>query len=88
MDIGWMLDGWLQKAELKPTQPSLAGAWLSLATLKPFHQRILSTILLLFDVMMLEACHKVNELVTNGVSWRSDVSRTHSAGPHIQAKLS
>ena len=28
---GWMLDGWLEKAELKPTQPSLAGAWLSLA---------------------------------------------------------
>ena len=27
----WMLDGWLEKAELKPTQPSLAGAWLSLA---------------------------------------------------------
>ena len=27
-----MLDGWLEKAELKPTQPSLAGAWLSLAT--------------------------------------------------------
>ena len=26
-----MLDGWLEKAELKPTQPSLAGAWLSLA---------------------------------------------------------
>ena len=23
--------GWLEKAELKPTQPSLAGAWLSLA---------------------------------------------------------
>ena len=32
MDVGWMLDvGWLEKAELKPTQPSLAGAWLSLA---------------------------------------------------------
>ena len=29
--VGWMLDGWLEKAELKPTQPSLAGAWLSLA---------------------------------------------------------
>ena len=30
---GWMLDvEWLEKAELKPTQPSLAGAWLSLAT--------------------------------------------------------
>ena len=29
---GWMLDvGWLEKAELKPTQPSLARAWLSLA---------------------------------------------------------
>ena len=32
---GWMLDGcwmvgWLEKAELKPTQLSLAGAWLSL----------------------------------------------------------
>ena len=26
MDVGW-----LEKAELKPTQPSLAGAWLSLA---------------------------------------------------------
>ena len=35
MDVGWMLDGWmvgwLEKAELNPTQPSLAGAWLSLA---------------------------------------------------------
>ena len=36
MDVGWMdgclMDvGWLEKAELKPTQPSLAGAWLSLA---------------------------------------------------------
>ena len=32
MDIGcWMDIGWLEKAELKPTQPSLAGAWLSLA---------------------------------------------------------
>ena len=31
LDVGWMLDGWLEKAELKPTQPSLAGAWLSLA---------------------------------------------------------
>ena len=32
---GWMLDdGWLEKAELKPTQPSLAGAWLSLAKRK------------------------------------------------------
>ena len=29
---GWMDVGWLEKAELKPTQPSLAGAWLSLAT--------------------------------------------------------
>ena len=29
--VGWMLDGWLEKAELKPTQPSLAGACLSLA---------------------------------------------------------
>ena len=33
---GWMLDGWmdvgwLEEAELKPTQPKLAGAWLSLA---------------------------------------------------------
>ena len=28
-----MLDGWLEKAELKPTQPSLAGACLSLAIL-------------------------------------------------------
>ena len=28
--VGWM-DGWLEKAEIKPTQPSLAGAWLSLA---------------------------------------------------------
>ena len=27
---GWMLNGWLEKAELKPTQPSLAGVWLSL----------------------------------------------------------
>ena len=31
LDVGWMLDGWmdgwLEKAELKPTQPSLAGAW-------------------------------------------------------------
>ena len=27
-------------------------------------------------------------LVRNSVSWRSDVSRTRSAGPHIQAKLS
>ena len=26
--------------------------------------------------------------VCSCVSWRSDVSRTHSAGPHIQAKLS
>merc|ERR1712130_592350 len=26
--------------------------------------------------------------VRNSVSWRSDVSRTRSAGPHIQAKLS
>ena len=40
MDVGWMLDGWmldvgwLEKAELKPTQPSLAGAWLSLAKRK------------------------------------------------------
>ena len=37
LDVGWMLDGWmdgwLEKAELKPTQPSLAGAWLSLAIL-------------------------------------------------------
>ena len=24
---GWMDVGWLEKAELKPTQPSLAGAW-------------------------------------------------------------
>ena len=36
MDVGWILDGWmdvgwLEKAELKPTQPILAGAWLSLA---------------------------------------------------------
>ena len=35
MDVGWLdgwMDvGWLEKAELKPTQPSLAGAWLSLA---------------------------------------------------------
>ena len=29
--VGWMDVGWLEKAELKPTQPSLAGAWLSLA---------------------------------------------------------
>ena len=28
--VGWMV-GWLEKAEIKPTQPSLAGAWLSLA---------------------------------------------------------
>ena len=28
--VGWM-DGWLEKAEIKPTQPSLAGPWLSLA---------------------------------------------------------
>ena len=28
---GWMDVGWLEEAELKPTQPSLAGAWLSLA---------------------------------------------------------
>ena len=34
MDVGWM-DGWLEKAELKPTQPSLAGAWLSLAKSSP-----------------------------------------------------
>ena len=32
MDVGWILDGWmdvgwLEKAEIKPTQPSLAGAW-------------------------------------------------------------
>ena len=33
--VGWMLDGWLEKAELKRTQPSLAGAWLSLAILAP-----------------------------------------------------
>ena len=32
--VGWMLDGWLEKAELKPTQPSLAGAWLSLAIME------------------------------------------------------
>ena len=31
---GWMDVGWLEKAELKPTQPSLAGAWLSLAKYK------------------------------------------------------
>ena len=24
--VGWM-DGWLEKAEIKPTQPSLARAW-------------------------------------------------------------
>ena len=29
--VGWLDVGWLEKAELKPTQPSLAGAWLSLA---------------------------------------------------------
>ena len=27
LDGCWMFDGWLDKAELKPTQPSLAGAW-------------------------------------------------------------
>ena len=30
LDVGWMdgwMVGWLEKAELKPTQPSLAGAW-------------------------------------------------------------
>ena len=35
MDVGWMdgcwMDGWFEKAELKQTKPSLAGAWLSLA---------------------------------------------------------
>ena len=30
----WMDVGWLEKAELKPTQPSLAGAWLSLAKIQ------------------------------------------------------
>ena len=31
LDVGYWMDvGWLEKAELKPTQPSLAGAWLSL----------------------------------------------------------
>ena len=35
MVVRWM-DGWLEKAELKPTQPSLAGAWLSLAIFLPF----------------------------------------------------
>ena len=30
----------------------------------------------------------LNVLVRNSVSWRSDVSRTRSAGPHTQAKLS
>ena len=34
MDVGWMDVGWLEKAELKPTQPSLAGAWLSLAIIE------------------------------------------------------
>ena len=39
---GWMLDvGWLEKAELKPTQPSLAGAWLSLAILIFGHKEYL-----------------------------------------------
>ena len=39
MDGCWMV-GWLEKAELKPTQPSLAGAWLSLAI---YNARILYT---------------------------------------------
>ena len=40
-----MLDvGWLEKAELKPTQPSLAGAWPSLAKI---NQKKFSTIQLL-----------------------------------------
>ena len=34
MDVGW-----LEKAELKPTQPSLAGAWLSLA-IKELNKKI------------------------------------------------
>ena len=28
--VGWM-DGWMEKVEIKPTQPNLAGAWLSFA---------------------------------------------------------
>ena len=37
MDVGW-----LEKAELKPTQPSLAGAWLSLAKIIRLRKRRIS----------------------------------------------
>ena len=33
MDVGWMDVGWLEKAEIKPTQPSWSWSWAELVNI-------------------------------------------------------